>query len=124
MFFFSSRRRHTRSKRDWSSDVCSSDLSQSSGTLRGHEGQPLVVVVNNKPMMFMESGWPNIIQALDLSDPDHPKEVWNYRKTSNRDESAVPRACCDTVTRGPSFADGQLVVGTADGSVIPCDDAP
>src|SRR5699024_11968972 len=25
-YFFSSRRRHTRSKRDWSSDVCSSDL--------------------------------------------------------------------------------------------------
>src|SRR5207249_7033757 len=28
-FFFSSRRRHTRSKRDWSSDVCSSDLATS-----------------------------------------------------------------------------------------------
>src|SRR5699024_11688587 len=27
LFLFSSRRRHTRSKRDWSSDVCSSDLS-------------------------------------------------------------------------------------------------
>src|SRR5207245_6563739 len=26
-FFFSSRRRHTRCYRDWSSDVCSSDLS-------------------------------------------------------------------------------------------------
>src|SRR5699024_11960996 len=26
IFFFSSRRRHTRSKRDWTSDVCSSDL--------------------------------------------------------------------------------------------------
>src|SRR5207249_7756819 len=26
IFFFSSRRRHTSSKRDWSSDVCSSDL--------------------------------------------------------------------------------------------------
>src|SRR2546422_11148779 len=26
-FFFSSRRRHTRCSRDWSSDVCSSDLS-------------------------------------------------------------------------------------------------
>src|SRR5699024_12013397 len=25
LLFFSSRRRHTRSKRDWSSDVCSSD---------------------------------------------------------------------------------------------------
>src|SRR5947207_4910291 len=36
-FFFSSRRRHTRSLCDWSSDVCSSDLSkrlgQSSDTL-------------------------------------------------------------------------------------------
>src|SRR5699024_3374410 len=29
-FFFSSRRRHTRSKRDWSSDVCSSDLTSRS----------------------------------------------------------------------------------------------
>src|SRR5436305_15313872 len=26
LFFFSSRRRHTRCGRDWSSDVCSSDL--------------------------------------------------------------------------------------------------
>src|SRR5437868_6145276 len=30
-FFFSSRRRHTRSKRDWSSDVCSSDLTSDVG---------------------------------------------------------------------------------------------
>src|SRR5690606_40346799 len=28
LFFFSSRRRHTRFSRDWSSDVCSSDLAQ------------------------------------------------------------------------------------------------
>src|SRR5690625_7749195 len=32
-FFFSSRRRHTRWPRDWSSDVCSSDLAGSSVTL-------------------------------------------------------------------------------------------
>src|SRR5207302_3553801 len=31
-FFFSSRRRHTRFSRDWSSDVCSSDLAQLSET--------------------------------------------------------------------------------------------
>src|SRR5690349_17367826 len=31
VFFFSSRRRHTRSLRDWSSDVCSSDLAKLSG---------------------------------------------------------------------------------------------
>src|SRR5690606_39520379 len=29
-FFFSSRRRHTRFSRDWSSDVCSSDLADQS----------------------------------------------------------------------------------------------
>src|SRR5690606_39799845 len=28
LFFFSSRRRHTRFSRDWSSDVCSSDLEE------------------------------------------------------------------------------------------------
>src|SRR3989440_1710131 len=33
-FFFSSRRRHTRSDRDWSSDVCSSDLTQQAKLLR------------------------------------------------------------------------------------------
>jgi len=98
--------------------------SQSSGTLRGHEGQPLVIEdVGGKPMMFMESGWPNIVQALDLSDPDHPVQVWNYTKTSGRDESAVPRACCDTVNRGLSYADGKLVFGTLDGYVIALDAA-
>src|SRR5690606_8405552 len=30
LFFFSSRRRHTRFSRDWSSDVCSSDLADNS----------------------------------------------------------------------------------------------
>src|SRR2546429_4192345 len=30
-FFFSSRRRHTRCSRDWSSDVCSSDLADQGG---------------------------------------------------------------------------------------------
>src|SRR5690606_40018220 len=32
-FFFSSRRRHTRFSRDWSSDVCSSDLEATGGLL-------------------------------------------------------------------------------------------
>src|SRR5262245_65757643 len=32
-FFFSSRRRHTRCLSDWSSDVCSSDLSRDLGAL-------------------------------------------------------------------------------------------
>src|SRR5215813_3049858 len=36
-FFFSSRRRHTRCGRDWSSDVCSSDLLHRRGL--GHDGR-------------------------------------------------------------------------------------
>src|SRR5699024_11341097 len=38
-YCFSSRRRHTRSKRDWSSDVCSSDLLSGSAQLAGGIGQ-------------------------------------------------------------------------------------
>src|SRR5207248_7303748 len=47
MFFFSSRRRHTRSYGDWSSDVCSSDLlpvmpaSTQKLVLERAEGNPL-----------------------------------------------------------------------------------
>src|SRR6266403_4664893 len=36
-FFFSSRRRHTRSLRDWSSDVCSSDLPPAIGEVNFHQ---------------------------------------------------------------------------------------
>src|SRR5690606_27755957 len=42
--FFSSRRRHTRFSRDWSSDVCSSDLGSLMRIL------PLLFYVKNKPI--------------------------------------------------------------------------
>src|SRR6266498_4978303 len=42
-FFFSSRRRHTRCGRDWSSDVCSSDLNGCSGGQRLYVQQGLQV---------------------------------------------------------------------------------
>src|SRR3712207_6948702 len=38
IFFFSSRRRHTRYWRDWSSDVCSSDLVCTMAKTCGHAG--------------------------------------------------------------------------------------
>src|SRR5690606_18112377 len=42
-FFFSSRRRHTRFSRDWSSDVCSSDLERLGNTvlLKREDLQPV-----------------------------------------------------------------------------------
>src|SRR5207302_3164415 len=39
-FFFSSRRRHTRFSRDWSSDVCSSDLRDKGEDVREPQLQP------------------------------------------------------------------------------------
>src|SRR5690606_40814712 len=43
VFFFSSRRRHTRFSRDWSSDVCSSDLRS------GNEGRSLGLGIYELP---------------------------------------------------------------------------
>src|SRR5690625_6242793 len=43
-FFFSSRRRHTRWPRDWSSDVCSSDLGdEDAGHRQGQRGAVLQI---------------------------------------------------------------------------------
>ena len=54
MFFFSSRRRHTRYWRDWSSDVCSSDLTFCEGrrvgkTFRPYHGGPIDGPENGPP---------------------------------------------------------------------------
>src|SRR5438034_6212828 len=50
LFFFSSRRRHTRSLCDWSSDVCSSDLFQ----LAGH--RPIVLMGGGTGLIGDPSG--------------------------------------------------------------------
>src|SRR5256885_4910522 len=48
MFFFSSRRRHTRLQGDWSSDVCSSDLSY---TLHAVVKGPVSVSLQDIPFL-------------------------------------------------------------------------
>src|SRR5204862_5138977 len=50
-FFFSSRRRHTRSLRDWSSDVCSSDLGWDYLNLDG-AGRRLLISHGTKVVVF------------------------------------------------------------------------
>src|SRR6266508_5268405 len=51
VFFFSSRRRHTRWPRDWSSDVCSSDLRVNIEAIQGasREGEGFIQFVPNDP---------------------------------------------------------------------------
>src|SRR5690554_4102307 len=56
VFFFSSRRRHTRCGRDWSSDVCSSDLSSLER-----------IFIENKVYSLIEEEetWEGVISAID-----------------------------------------------------------
>src|SRR6266511_5462321 len=44
-FFFSSRRRHTRFSRDWSSDVCSSDLYHALNAMTMKNKYPLPLIL-------------------------------------------------------------------------------
>src|SRR5690242_20952349 len=54
VFFFSSRRRHTRLTCDWSSDVCSSDLQRQ----RGDDATPVTVAVSFLAAAPVNSGMP------------------------------------------------------------------
>src|SRR5258707_5894277 len=54
-FFFSSRRRHTRYWRDWSSDVCSSDLECAPGTLTQPMLETLVKCGVNRVSLGVQS---------------------------------------------------------------------
>src|SRR5256884_1549039 len=58
-FFFSSRRRHTRCRRDWSSDVCSSDL--------GIVISFIVVLLNMHTMVMERTREIGILKALGFS---------------------------------------------------------
>ena len=95
---------------------------QSTGALRGHEGQPLVINdVGGKPMMFIVSRLSGHVELQHRAGAGSvrsgPSEagVELREDQTDRDESAVPRACCDTVNRGLNYADGKLVFGTLDG---------
>jgi PQQ-dependent dehydrogenase (methanol/ethanol family) len=88
----------------------------STGALRGHEGQPLVV----GSTMFVHSAYPNHVYALDLTKEGAPIK-WQY--TPTQDARAVPVACCDLVHRGVNFAQGKILMSTLDGQVIGLDAA-
>ena len=68
----------------------------STGTLRGHEGNPLVV----GSTMYLHSSFPNKVYALDLSKPGAP-QLWQFTPEQSSDALAI--ACCDVVNRGLAF---------------------
>jgi PQQ-dependent dehydrogenase (methanol/ethanol family) len=88
----------------------------STGVLRGHEGQPLVV--NNT--MYVVTPYPNVLYAFDLTLPSYPLK-WKYRP--NVDPNALGIACCDAINRGAFYAGGKVVYNTLDGHTIAVDAA-
>jgi len=85
----------------------------STGVLRGHEGNPLVV----GNMMYVHTPFPNKVIALDL-DQDG-KIVWQYEP--KQDPDVIPVMCCDTVNRGPAYADGKIFLHQADTTLVALD---
>src|SRR6266849_5862531 len=67
-FFFSSRRRHTRSTRDWSSDVCSSDLNLSQRRLCDKFGRSLC----NQMILMIDPQYPIFREMSDARVADLP----------------------------------------------------
>jgi PQQ-dependent dehydrogenase (methanol/ethanol family) len=88
----------------------------STGVLRGHEGQPLVV----DKTMYLITPYPNVAYALDLTQPGFPLK-WKYRPENA--QAAVGIACCDVVNRGASFANGKIVYNLLDGHTVAVDAA-
>src|SRR6266542_4512130 len=81
-FFFSSRRRHTRCYRDWSSDVCSSDLNDGTPcALMGGSGAEVDPETLAVAAVFVESRasatrpFPAGARELSGMDPDTVTEV-------------------------------------------------
>lgn len=84
----------------------------STGVLRGHEGNPLVV----GNMMYVHTPFPNNVYALNL---DNGQIVWRYEP--KQDPTVIPVMCCDTVNRGVAYGDGKIILHQADTNLVALD---
>jgi PQQ-dependent dehydrogenase (methanol/ethanol family) len=85
----------------------------STGVLRGHEGQPLVI----GDVMYVHTPFPNIVYALDLNNDG--KILWKYEP--KQDPNVIPVMCCDTVNRGVAYGDGKIILHQADTTLVALD---
>src|SRR5256885_5759348 len=80
-FFFSSRRRHTRLQGDWSSDVCSSDLTTRPYAVAA-DGR--VVLIDPVPLDPAQLGRLGAVEAIVLGTPSHQRAAWSLRREIGR----------------------------------------
>src|SRR5690554_7984240 len=83
-FFFSSRRRHTRCGRDWSSDVCSSDLVATSlGVILGIHPQAALICIAIFLVVFIASNYVSLGAIItSISFPLLVEFVFDNKNTS------------------------------------------
>ncbi len=86
----------------------------STGVLRGHEGNSLVI----GDTMYVHTPFPNSVFALDLNNGGAIK--WQYEPKQSYDET-VPVMCCDTVNRGLAYAQGKVFLNQADTTLVALD---
>jgi len=86
----------------------------SDGTENGHEAAPLVV----DNTMYVVTPFPDILFALDLTKEGEPTK-WAFKPDPS--PIAKGKACCDTVNRGVTWADGKLIYNLLDDHTVPVD---
>src|SRR5256885_3039907 len=69
-FFFSSRRRHTRLQGDWSSDVCSSDLTSGCESKLKRKRSQKYWNIHMALMVYAKHVWTTRLQIFDPADSD------------------------------------------------------
>ncbi len=89
------------------------EFSFPTGTKASHQGQPLVV----GSTMYIVTPFPNKLIALDLRVTG--QTLWTFDPGANRYARGV--ACCDTVNRGPAYADGKVIYNVLDGTAVAVD---
>jgi PQQ-dependent dehydrogenase (methanol/ethanol family) len=87
----------------------------STGVLRGHEGNPLVI----GSKMYLATPFPNNVFALDLDEDG--AVLWKYQP--RQDPSVIPVMCCDTVNRGVIHSGGRIYLHQADTTLVALDAA-
>jgi lanthanide-dependent methanol dehydrogenase len=84
----------------------------STGTLRGHEGSPLVI----GDTMYIQTPFPNNVYAVSLKD-----QTFRWKYEPKQDADVVPVMCCDTVNRGLAYGDGKIFLQQADTTLVALD---
>src|SRR3712207_2422272 len=83
--FFSSRRRHTRYWRDWSSDVCSSDLVRARAHIEELRGGRTAVIVTELPYGVRKGGDEGVIAKIaDLVKENTLTEISGIKDLSDK----------------------------------------